>query len=152
MSVTMKMLASNDPSADFPTRRRDEVGKLARVLNAMVGRLRDGARRLADAEHRATLGEVARQVNHDLRNGITPVRNVLRHLGETAEREPDRLVDVFIRRRGRPRFCCLFRLFHQRRRLFMSRTQQLLHRRFKPGVCRFGISGARNMRSCLKCA
>ena len=38
-------------------------------------------------EYRLTLGEVARQVNHDLRNGITPVRNVLRHLGETAERE-----------------------------------------------------------------
>jgi signal transduction histidine kinase len=70
------------------------------VLNAMVGRLRDGARRLADAESRATLGDVARQVNHDLRNGITPVRNVVRHLGETAERDPGALADVFTSRRG----------------------------------------------------
>ncbi len=88
------------PDADFASGRRDEVGKLARVLQAMVQRLRAGARRLAAAEHRATLGEVARQVNHDLRNGITPVRNVVRHLGETAERDPDRLASVFQERRG----------------------------------------------------
>jgi signal transduction histidine kinase len=60
----------------------------------MVDRLRGSARELAAAEHRATIGEVARQVNHDLRNGITPVRHVVRHLVETAEREPDRLADV----------------------------------------------------------
>ncbi len=89
----------DDPGADFATRRADEVGRLARVLDTMLGRLRASARRLADAERRATLGEVARQVNHDLRNGITPVRHVVRHLGETAEREPGRLVDVFRRRR-----------------------------------------------------
>lgn len=88
------------PDTDLATTRGDEVGKLARVLQAMVQRLRSSARRLAQAEHRATLGEVARQVNHDLRNGLTPVRNVLRHLGETAEREPDRLATVFQERRG----------------------------------------------------
>ncbi len=85
----------DEPGADFASTRTDEVGKLARVLDGMVTRLRDHARRLADAEHRATLGEVARQVNHDLRNGITPVRNVVRHLGEIADREPDRMADVF---------------------------------------------------------
>jgi signal transduction histidine kinase len=90
----------DDPSADLATTRGDEVGELARVLDAMVTRLRGHARRLADAEHRATLGEVARQVNHDLRNGITPVRNVVRHLGETATREPERLAEVFAGRAG----------------------------------------------------
>jgi signal transduction histidine kinase len=88
------------PEADLDTGRRDEVGQLARILAAMVARLRAGARRLADAERRATVGEVARQVNHDLRNGITPVRNVVRHLGETAERDPQRLAEVFRSRRG----------------------------------------------------
>ena len=90
----------DDPAVDLALDRRDEVGQLARVLDAMVDRLRSGARRLAHAEHRATLGEVARQVNHDLRNGITPVRNVVRHLGETAQREPDQLARVFSHRRG----------------------------------------------------
>lgn len=90
----------DDPAGDFPTRGGAEVRRLANVLNAMVVRLRDGARHLADAESRATLGDVARQVNHDLRNGITPVRNVVRHLAQTAEDDPGALADVFTSRRG----------------------------------------------------
>lgn len=83
------------PASDFVTDRHDEVGQLARVLDAMVTRLRESARGLAEAERRATLGELSRQVNHDLRNGITPVRNILRHLSETASRSPDQLAAVF---------------------------------------------------------
>lgn len=86
--------------AEFTSDRRDEVGHLTRLLGAMTARLRDGVGRLKAAEHRATLGEVARQVNHDIRNGITPLRNVMRHLGEVAERDPDRLAEVFRSRRA----------------------------------------------------
>ncbi len=85
----------DDPAVELAGDRRDEVGRLARVLSAMVARLRDDARRLAAAEHRATLGEIARQVNHDLRNGLTPVRNILRHLSETASTRPDHLPEIF---------------------------------------------------------
>jgi signal transduction histidine kinase len=78
----------DDPAVDLSSTRQDEVGRLARVLSVMIARLREDAIRLAAAEHRATLGEVARQVNHDLRNGLTPVRNILRHLRETAAAAP----------------------------------------------------------------
>ena len=90
----------DDPRARFPAGGRDEVGRLSGVLGAMVDRLRQSARRLADAERRATLGEVARQVNHDLRNGITPVRNVVRHLDQTAARDPVALAGVWRDRHG----------------------------------------------------
>ncbi len=88
------------PQARFPAGGHDEVGRLASVLGAMVDRLRQSARQLAHAERRATLGEVARQVNHDLRNGITPVRNVVRHLDQTADRDPDALATVWRDRHG----------------------------------------------------
>jgi len=65
----------------------------------MTARLRESVGRLRSAEHRATLGEVARQVNHDIRNGLTPLRNVLRHLGQVAEDEPEQLGTVFSERR-----------------------------------------------------
>lgn len=78
---------------------RSEVGQLARVLNGLLDRLQAGVARLRRAEQRATLGEVARQVNHDIRNGITPLRNVLRHLGQVADEEPERLAGVFAERR-----------------------------------------------------
>lgn len=85
---------------DLATDRRDEVGQLARVLDEMVRRLRAGARDLAEAERRAAIGDVARQVNHDLRNGLTPVRHVLKHLGEIAEHAPGDLAAVFKDRRA----------------------------------------------------
>jgi len=83
---------------EFESKRRDEVGRLTRLLGTMTARLRDGVSRLRDAERRATLGEVARQVNHDVRNGLTPLRNVLRHLSEVARNEPDKLDTVFLER------------------------------------------------------
>lgn len=83
----------------FPTGRRDEIGQLSRVLKAMTRRLRAGARDLKDAERRATLGEMARQVNHDVRNGLVPIRNVLRHLDDVAGESPEELPEVFRQRR-----------------------------------------------------
>ena len=73
---------------DFSSERRDEIGSLSRLLDAMTGRLRTSAARLRDAERRATVGDVARQVNHDIKNGLAPIRHVLRHLSEVARDEP----------------------------------------------------------------
>lgn len=80
---------------EFTSDRRDEVGRLARLLGDMTARLRDGVRRLRQAEQRATTGEMARQVNHDIRNGITPLRNVMRHLAEVSQMQPEQLARIF---------------------------------------------------------
>jgi two-component system nitrogen regulation sensor histidine kinase NtrY len=85
---------------DFASDRRDEIGALSRVLAAMSDRLRAGAARLREAERHATLGEIARQVNHDVKNGLVPIRNVFRHLNEVAESEPEALPEVLAERRG----------------------------------------------------
>jgi signal transduction histidine kinase len=84
----------------FASTRRDEVGVLARLLGTMIQRLRSDATRLREAERRAAIGDVARQVNHDVKNGLAPVRNVFRHLDEVARDEPGRLAEVFGERRG----------------------------------------------------
>jgi len=86
--------------ADFATDRRDEVGTLSRFLGEMASRLRASVTRLREAERRATLGDLARQVNHDLRNAFTPLRNVVRHLGQVAEESPSELPRVFAERRS----------------------------------------------------
>lgn len=88
----------DDPDASFATRRRDEIGALARVLDAMMQRLRASAARLREAERRATVGEIAWQVNHDVRNGLIPIRNVVAHLAELARERPDELPRVFLER------------------------------------------------------
>ncbi len=84
---------------EFKSDRKDEVGRLTRLLGEMTARLRHGVARLRTAEQKATMGEMARQVNHDIRNGITPLRNVLRHLAEVAANDPEQLPTVFAERR-----------------------------------------------------
>lgn len=88
------------PEVDIVAARDDEVGTLARRFAAMTRRLRAGAVRLRDAERRATVGEMARQVNHDMKNGLVPIRNVLRHLAQVQERAPHELATVFGERRA----------------------------------------------------
>ena len=83
----------------FDTSRSDEIGTLSRMLDAMRTRLRTGAARLREAERLAATGDLARQINHDIKNGLAPIRNVLRHLSQTAEREPDRLAAIYLERR-----------------------------------------------------
>lgn len=85
---------------DFATDRRDEIGALGRLLGEMTARLRQSAARVREAERRATLGDVARQVNHDVKNGLAPIRHVLRHLSRVAAEEPATLPAVFEERRG----------------------------------------------------
>lgn len=80
---------------DFATDREDEVGALSRLLDAMTRRLRGSAMRLREAERRAAVGDLARQINHDVKNGLAPIRHVLRHLGQVAEREPENLAVIF---------------------------------------------------------
>lgn len=84
----------------FDSDRKDEIGSLSRLLGDMTGRLRTSAARIREAEHRATLGELARQVNHDIKNGLTPIRNVIRHLSGLVRSDPESLPEVFRERQG----------------------------------------------------
>jgi signal transduction histidine kinase len=84
----------------FASDRDDEIGALAGVLGAMTERLRQGTARLRDAERRVATGDLARQVNHDVKNGLVPIRNVLRHLAQVARDDPASLPRVFNERRG----------------------------------------------------
>jgi signal transduction histidine kinase len=93
-------IALEGPELELATRRDDEIGTLARRFGVMGRRLRANAARLLDAERRATRGEMARQVNHDVKNGLIPIRNVVQHLAQVQEREPDRLAAVFAERRA----------------------------------------------------
>src|SRR5688572_27188848 len=77
----------------------DEVGTLSRLLGDLAARLRTSAARVREAERRATVGDLARQINHDIKNGLIPLRNVMRHLAQVERDEPGALPVVFGERR-----------------------------------------------------
>jgi signal transduction histidine kinase len=51
-------------------------------------------------EARMAIGDIARQVNHDVKNGLAPLRNVFRHLMQVARDKPAELPQVFTERQG----------------------------------------------------
>ena len=58
------------------------------------------SRPLSDLERRVVMGDLARQVNHDIKNGLGPLRNVFRHLVQVAQGDPAKLPQVFTERQG----------------------------------------------------
>ncbi|HZA97434.1 MAG TPA: HAMP domain-containing sensor histidine kinase [Gemmatimonadales bacterium] len=107
ISRPLRELASKTASIDldrldqnFDSERRDEIGALSRLLGRMTDRLRSSSTRIREAERRAAVGDLARQVNHDIKNGLAPIRNVLRHLAQVASQDPSALPQVFEARRA----------------------------------------------------
>jgi signal transduction histidine kinase len=54
----------------------------------------------APVEARIAIGDIARQVTHDIKNGLAPLRNVFRHLTQVARDKPAELPQVFAERQG----------------------------------------------------
>ena len=77
----------------------DEVGTLSRLLGDLAARLRTSTARVREAERRATVGDLARQINHDIKNGLIPLRNVMRHLAQIERDDPAAFTSVFAERR-----------------------------------------------------
>jgi signal transduction histidine kinase len=79
---------------------------VAVLVTALVAVLMAGwlstriSRPVTQMEHRAALGDLARQVNHDIKNALAPLRNVFRHFAQVAEGEPAKLPAVFAKRQG----------------------------------------------------
>ncbi|HUF27711.1 MAG TPA: HAMP domain-containing sensor histidine kinase [Gemmatimonadaceae bacterium] len=100
LARTAETLDLDRLDAHFRTDRDDEVGLLARTLESMMSRLRASVARLREAERRVAVGELARQVNHDIKNGLAPIRHVLRHLSQVAREQPAELPGVWLERQG----------------------------------------------------
>lgn len=99
LAQATRSVSIDGPEMEVAIERSDEIGLLARRLTSMTRRLRAGAQQLRDAERRATVGDMARQVNHDIKNGLIPIRNVLRHLSQVQEQTPDELPAIYAARR-----------------------------------------------------
>jgi signal transduction histidine kinase len=79
---------------------------IAVLVTALVAVLMAGwlstriSRPVTQMEHRAALGDLARQVSHDIKNGLAPLRNVFRHFAQVAQGEPANLPKVFAERQS----------------------------------------------------
>ena len=72
------------------TRSKDEVGELVETFNDMQSQLVESQGRLARQERQLAWREMARQVAHEIRNPLTPMKLSVQHLRRALEEAPER--------------------------------------------------------------
>lgn len=60
--------------------REDEIGELVKQYNSMIGQLEESARKLAETEREGAWREIARQIAHEIKNPLTPMKLSIQHL------------------------------------------------------------------------
>lgn len=71
--------------------RNDEIGELIRQYNSMVLDLKESKLNLANAERTEAWREMAKQVAHDIKNPLTPMKLNLQYLQKAVEENDDQL-------------------------------------------------------------
>jgi len=119
--VALPYVSVEDPPRTYPariviTRSESLLGALQRNVNtwfgvavlvsALLAVLIAGwlstrfSRPMTEMERRVVMGDLARQVNHDIKNGLAPLRNVFRHFAQVAQGDPANLPKVFAERQS----------------------------------------------------
>jgi signal transduction histidine kinase len=73
----------------LPVDTRDEIGDLVRTFNEMRAQLAESRRKLAQQEREIAWREMARQVAHEIKNPLTPMKLSIQHLRRAFKRAQD---------------------------------------------------------------
>ncbi len=74
LAVATEAVARGDLTVRVPVDGADELANLGRAFNRMAGDLAVSRDQLRDAERQAAWAEMARQVAHEIKNPLTPMR------------------------------------------------------------------------------
>ncbi len=69
----------------------DEIGALVTEYNKMIGQLENSAQLLAKSNRELAWREMARQVAHEIKNPLTPMRLSIQHLQRVYQTNPDQI-------------------------------------------------------------
>jgi signal transduction histidine kinase len=73
-------VGAGEGGAPIPVESSDEVGELIETFNAMRYQLEESRRKLAQQERELAWREMARQVAHEIKNPLTPMKLSVQHL------------------------------------------------------------------------
>jgi nitrogen fixation/metabolism regulation signal transduction histidine kinase len=75
-------------------KRNDEIGELVKEYNKMVGKLDESATVLAKSEREGAWREMARQVAHEIKNPLTPMKLSLQYLQKAISNNSDNVKEL----------------------------------------------------------
>ncbi len=85
----LRAVGSGADEAPIPVGTRDEVGELVETFNAMQAQLAESRRQLAAQERELAWSEMARQVAHEIKNPLMPMKLSVQHLQRTFRAPPE---------------------------------------------------------------
>ncbi len=76
----LRAVGAGEDGEAIPVESRDEVGEVIETFNAMRSQLEESRRKLAQQERELAWREMARQVAHEIKNPLTPMKLSVQHL------------------------------------------------------------------------
>jgi two-component system, NtrC family, nitrogen regulation sensor histidine kinase NtrY len=90
-------LGSKVKNEPIPWAKKDEIGILIEAYNNKVAELEDTYGRLGEAEREGAWRDMAKQVAHEVRNPLTPMKLIVQHLEMMRLQKNDNLEEYLIR-------------------------------------------------------
>jgi two-component system, NtrC family, nitrogen regulation sensor histidine kinase NtrY len=91
LNLAAKNIAEGNLEITVPVPSRDEIGTLAQSFNEMVVKLRVSRDEQAKHERETAWKEMAKQVAHEIKNPLTPIKLSIQHVRQAfKDRAPDR--------------------------------------------------------------
>lgn len=79
----LRAVGAGEAEEPIPVETRDEVGELVESFNAMQAALAESRRKLAEQERELAWSTMARQVAHEIKNPLMPMKLSVQHLQRT---------------------------------------------------------------------
>jgi two-component system, NtrC family, nitrogen regulation sensor histidine kinase NtrY len=91
LTLAAKDVSEGNLAVRVETHSRDEIGILARSFNEMVLKLQKSREELSKHERESAWKEMAKQVAHEIRNPLTPIKLSIQHVRQAfKDKAPDR--------------------------------------------------------------
>jgi len=94
---TLKKVRLDGTNKPLEWKSRDELGALINEYNGMIKELEKSANALAQTEREGAWREMAKQVAHEIKNPLTPMRLSIQYLGMAYKSNPDNIKETLER-------------------------------------------------------
>jgi signal transduction histidine kinase/fumarate reductase subunit D len=94
ISEKMRALSLGKINEPIEWNRHDEIGELVTEYNIMVSKLDNSVAALAKAERESAWREMARQVAHEIKNPLTPMKLSIQYLQKSLEHESNHIKEL----------------------------------------------------------
>ncbi len=88
LAAGTRRVAEGELDVELEVTGRDELGELVDAFNRMTHALKDATERAIRAERESAWRRMARQVAHEIKNPLTPIRLMIQQMQAEVERDP----------------------------------------------------------------